>query len=169
MSGLYIFAAWLSSLSCIYSAFVLRPFANTELCEEWRSRYLYTLSEDMKKLVIQIAFFCAKVYVSFRVVTLGSNIIYKDKYAIIKVRDKFKTCDLHVPYRKDLRITTRYEARAYKDDEPVVEFTTLPGIPLLISADELGVDELAYCMPSSGKRMKRYYTTERPVNTLIAE
>lgn len=167
MSGLYILAGWLTSLSCIYSAFILRPFADTELCEYWREQHLYTLSEDMKKLVIQIAFFCAKVYVSFRVVTLGSNIIYKDKYAIIKVRDKFKTCDLYVPYRKNLRITTRYEARAYKDDEIVAELATLPGIPLLISADELGVDELAYCMPSSGKRMKRYSHAERPVNTLL--
>lgn len=167
MSGLYVFAAWLFLVSCVYSALVLSPFCETELCKLYRKLYLDPLSDDIKSLVIRIAFFAAKVYVSFRAVTLDSNITYKEKYAIVKVRDKLKTRDLYIPYRKRLRLTTRYEAKAYKGDDVIADLTSLPGIPLLVTAHELGADELAYCMPSSGKRVKRYEEHERPVSVVL--
>lgn len=153
-------------ISCIFSGFTLAPFAHTELCRSWRREYLHMLSEDVKGLVIRVAVFFAKVYVAFRAVTLRSNITYKDKYAIVKIRDKLRTSDLYIPFRKNLRVT-RYEAKAYKGEQIVADLSCLKGIPILVSADELGVDEIAYCMPSSGKKVKSYTQSERPLNSVL--
>ena len=167
LSAWYIVLAFLLLLSSIYSMLVVHPFNQTQASLKWKRSYIEPITSDITIGVTKTLIFTMKLYVKLRKAKIEPNIRYMGNYAIISLQDRMLKGELFVPYRKGLKVTTRYKACAYKDGVCIHDLSSLPGLPILVKASELDADEIAYVSPARGRIIRRYSAGERPVTVLL--